>query len=41
MAEPDHSQFIHLLLRHERELLRYVLPLVDLTDDGRPIPELF
>ena len=37
MAEPDHSQFIQLLLRHERELLRYVLPLVGNLDDARDV----
>jgi RNA polymerase sigma-70 factor (ECF subfamily) len=37
VAEPDHSQFIHLLLGHERELLRYVLPLVGNLDDARDV----
>lgn len=37
MAEPDHAQFIQLLVRHEHDLLRFVLPLVGNLEDARDV----
>lgn len=37
VAEPDHAQFIQLLVRHEHDLLRFVLPLVGNLEDARDV----
>ena len=37
VAEPDHAQFIQLLVRHEHDLLRFVLPLVGNLADARDV----
>jgi RNA polymerase sigma-70 factor (ECF subfamily) len=37
MTDADHTRFIQLLVRHEHDLLRFVLPLVGNLEDARDV----